>query len=157
MANFIKRLFTRSPRATQALHGDQVPVKDRDTESEIPSVAAPTTTAAAATEVEPGGDLEVAVPDEQKHSDDLAQPADTPAADLHGGSNETVADAPATGEPLAPATARTSDDAPSLGTGSGAAPDSTWTVQRLRDEAKSRGIAGYSRMTKADLLAVLAK
>lgn len=157
MANFLKRLFTRNPRATEVLHGDQVPVKDRSTESDVPSVPAPTTTAAAATEVEPGGDHEVAVPEAQKTAGDLARPADTPAADLHGGSNEDVTDAPATGEPLPPATAQTSDDAPTLTTAAGATPDATWTVQRLRDEAKSRGIAGYSRMTKADLLAVLAK
>lgn len=38
--------------------------------------------------------------------------------------------------------------------GSGA-PDSSWTVTDLRTEAKKRDITGYSRMTKAQLLATL--
>jgi hypothetical protein len=158
MANFLQRLFTRSRRATEVLHGDQVPVRDRDLEPE--TAPAETTTTAAETEVEPGGDLEVAVPDEQKSASDLASPADTPAADLHGGANETTSAAgtdAALGEPLPPASALTDDDAPSLAPASATTPDATWTVTRLREEAKARGIAGYSRMPKADLLAVLSK
>ena len=31
-------------------------------------------------------------------------------------------------------------------------PDTEWTVAALRAEARSRGLAGYSRMTKAQLL-----
>ena len=37
-----------------------------------------------------------------------------------------------------------------------AGPDESWTVTRLRAEARARGIAGYSRKTKAQLLADLA-
>jgi chromosome segregation ATPase len=32
------------------------------------------------------------------------------------------------------------------------APDESWTVTRLRAEARTRGVAGYSRKTKAQLL-----
>jgi len=35
------------------------------------------------------------------------------------------------------------------------APDDTWTVTRLRAEARARGVAGYSRKTKEQLLADL--
>lgn len=42
------------------------------------------------------------------------------------------------------------------GTASTSAPDASWTVTALRAEARSRGIAGYSRKSKADLLAALA-
>jgi len=35
------------------------------------------------------------------------------------------------------------------------APDDSWTVARLRTEARSRGLAGYSRLTKAQLLEAL--
>jgi archaellum component FlaC len=34
-------------------------------------------------------------------------------------------------------------------------PDASWTVAQLRAEARKREIAGYSRMTKAQLIAVL--
>ena len=34
--------------------------------------------------------------------------------------------------------------------------DESWTVTRLRAEARARGVAGYSRKTKAQLLADLA-
>jgi hypothetical protein len=54
--------------------------------------------------------------------------------------------APAAPEPAAPASpARV------------AGPDESWTVTRLRTEARSRGVAGYSRKTKAQLLADLAR
>ena len=36
-----------------------------------------------------------------------------------------------------------------------AGPDDTWTVADLRAEAKRRGMTGYSRKTKAELLAEL--
>lgn len=36
-----------------------------------------------------------------------------------------------------------------------AGPDESWTVARLRAEAKARGLTGYSRKTKAELLADL--
>jgi hypothetical protein len=35
------------------------------------------------------------------------------------------------------------------------APDASWTVARLRDEARSRGLTGYSGRTKAQLLELL--
>ncbi len=34
-------------------------------------------------------------------------------------------------------------------------PDDSWTVADLREEAKRRGLSGYSRMTKAELLTEL--
>lgn len=34
-------------------------------------------------------------------------------------------------------------------------PDDTWTVAALRAEARSRGLAGYSRRSKSDLIAAL--
>jgi hypothetical protein len=37
------------------------------------------------------------------------------------------------------------------------APDASWTVAALRDRARTAGIAGYSRMTKATLLDRLTK
>jgi hypothetical protein len=37
----------------------------------------------------------------------------------------------------------------------GASPDDSWTVADLRAEAKRRRLTGYSRMTKAELLALL--
>ncbi len=36
-----------------------------------------------------------------------------------------------------------------------AVPDESWTVTRLRAEARARGVAGYSRKSKAQLLADL--
>jgi hypothetical protein len=38
----------------------------------------------------------------------------------------------------------------------GLSPDESWTVTALRAEARTRGIAGYSRKSKTDLLAALA-
>ena len=34
-------------------------------------------------------------------------------------------------------------------------PDESWTVTRLRATARARGVAGYSRMSKADLIDAL--
>jgi peptidoglycan hydrolase CwlO-like protein len=45
-----------------------------------------------------------------------------------------------------------STTAPERGAVSGAAPDDSWTVTRLRAEARARGVAGYSRKTKEQLL-----
>jgi lysophospholipase len=39
----------------------------------------------------------------------------------------------------------------------GATPDESWTVADLRAEAKRRGLGGYSRKTKAQLLADLTR
>jgi|GEM_PF-2965279 len=36
-----------------------------------------------------------------------------------------------------------------------AGPDESWTVARLRAEARARGIVGYSRLTKAQILEAL--
>ncbi|MEO5709489.1 MAG: hypothetical protein ABIQ59_06680 [Nocardioidaceae bacterium] len=36
-----------------------------------------------------------------------------------------------------------------------AGPDDSWTVVALRDEARTQGLTGFSRMSKADLLAAL--
>jgi chromosome segregation ATPase len=41
------------------------------------------------------------------------------------------------------------------GAGDGARPDVTWTVTALRVAARDRGITGYSRRTKAELLRLL--
>src|SRR5262245_19812057 len=46
------------------------------------------------------------------------------------------------------------DPAPEAAAG-GSVPDENWTVTALRAEARSRGITGYSRKTKAELLAEL--
>ncbi len=34
-------------------------------------------------------------------------------------------------------------------------PDETWTLAALKDEARTRGLTGYSRLSKADLLSAL--
>jgi hypothetical protein len=39
--------------------------------------------------------------------------------------------------------------------GGSSAPNSSWTVAQLRQEARARGITGVSRMRKADLLEAL--
>lgn len=39
--------------------------------------------------------------------------------------------------------------------GTAAGPDDSWTVSDLKSEAKRRGLTGYSRMNKAELLAHL--
>jgi hypothetical protein len=39
--------------------------------------------------------------------------------------------------------------------GASTTPDDTWNVTRLRAEARGRGVAGYSRKTKEQLLAEL--
>jgi Rho termination factor-like protein len=39
--------------------------------------------------------------------------------------------------------------------GAGSTPDDSWTVAELREEARSRGLTGYSRKKKAELLAAL--
>ena len=39
--------------------------------------------------------------------------------------------------------------------GSASGPDASWTVAELRAEAKRRGVTGYSRKTKSQLLAAL--
>jgi hypothetical protein len=39
--------------------------------------------------------------------------------------------------------------------GASATPDDSWTVTALRSEARARGVVGYSRKTKAQLLADL--
>jgi lysophospholipase len=70
---------------------------------------------------------------------------------------------PAASEPEAPSLARplssdedlppTSEVAPDS---TGAGPDPSWTVAELRAEARSRGLSGMSRKTKAELLDALA-
>ncbi len=45
--------------------------------------------------------------------------------------------------------------APVAPTGPATGPDETWTVTALRAEARSRGLPGYSRKSKAELLADL--
>lgn len=54
--------------------------------------------------------------------------------------------------PSPPAQPTTADAPADVATG---APDDSWTVTRLRAEARSRGLTGYSRKTKAELLAEL--
>ena len=56
--------------------------------------------------------------------------------------------------PAAPVTATPAPEASTLPTAS-TAPDESWTVTALRAEARRRGVAGYSRKTKAQLLADL--
>ncbi|MFZ2012515.1 MAG: hypothetical protein WAV00_01680 [Nocardioides sp.] len=41
------------------------------------------------------------------------------------------------------------------GTARRTAPDESWTVTQLRAEARAKGVPGYSRQTKAQLLAAL--
>jgi hypothetical protein len=52
------------------------------------------------------------------------------------------------GTPTSSAASRTASSAAS-------GPDDSWTVADLRAEAKKRGLTGYSRKSKADLLAEL--
>jgi lysophospholipase len=61
--------------------------------------------------------------------------------------------APLTAVPDPPAPA--AETATTTGSGAAATPDESWTVAALRAEARSRGITGYSRKSKAELLAVL--
>jgi predicted membrane-bound mannosyltransferase len=56
--------------------------------------------------------------------------------------------------PAAPVTATLAPAASSVPTASNA-PDESWTVTALRAEARRRGVTGYSRKTKAQLLADL--
>jgi hypothetical protein len=53
------------------------------------------------------------------------------------------------------APAASTDSAPADSSRSAAAPDESWTVVQLRAEARSRGIAGLSGKSKAELLAAL--
>jgi hypothetical protein len=48
-----------------------------------------------------------------------------------------------------------SSSAPGGSATGGAGPDDSWTVADLRAEAKRRGLTGYSRKTKTELLAEL--
>jgi hypothetical protein len=48
-----------------------------------------------------------------------------------------------------------SSSAPGSSATGGAGPDDSWTVADLRAEAKRRGLTGYSRKTKTELLAEL--
>ena len=57
-----------------------------------------------------------------------------------------------TGRAAAPSVAGPSSASGSAGSSS---PDDSWTVADLRAEAKKRGLTGYSRKTKAELLADL--
>ena len=50
---------------------------------------------------------------------------------------------------------KTSTAAPTTRSRAGSGPDDSWTVADLRAEAKKRGLTGYSRKTKAQLLAEL--
>jgi hypothetical protein len=73
----------------------------------------------------------------------------------------TSAPSPVAAPPASPVTAPTAaQSAPrnvvtSAAPSSGARPDDSWTVTALRAEARSRGVVGYSRKTKAQLLADL--
>ena len=62
------------------------------------------------------------------------------------------AEAPKAAAPKAAAPAASSQAA---SPGRATTPDDSWTVTALRAEARSRGVAGYSRKTKAQLLADL--
>jgi hypothetical protein len=68
-------------------------------------------------------------------------------------------DAPAQPDEVAPATEVVEVETPAESTpgpAPEAGPDDSWTVTALRAEARSRGLAGYSRKSKAELLAALA-
>jgi peptidoglycan hydrolase CwlO-like protein len=54
-----------------------------------------------------------------------------------------------------PSMPRPERTAPAVSTTAPTGPDESWTVTRLRAEARARGVAGYSRRTKAQLLADL--
>lgn len=76
-----------------------------------------------------------------------ATPTATPAVKSAAKSTATLAaKTPATSPVKAPA-------APAAKTS--AAPDDSWTVTRLRAEARAQTVAGYSRMTKGQLLAAI--
>lgn len=55
----------------------------------------------------------------------------------------------------APETAAATTDPTPVDSSPSAAPDASWTVVQLRSEARSRGIAGLSGKSKAELLAAL--
>ena len=59
---------------------------------------------------------------------------------------------PAAAVPPEPAATPTPAPTP---TGRATGPDDSWTVTRLRAEARARGVVGYSRKTKAQLIADL--
>jgi hypothetical protein len=67
-----------------------------------------------------------------------------PRADAPRSSTRGQGEAPATSAPASRAIPRPAT-----------APDASWTVARLREEARSRGLTGYSGRTKAQLLAIL--
>ena len=59
------------------------------------------------------------------------------------------------GGPPAKATGAAPSTAPAVPPSGSSGPDESWTVPALRAEAKKRGLTGYSRKTKAQLLAEL--
>jgi hypothetical protein len=67
-------------------------------------------------------------------------------------------DAPAQSDEVAPpveVVAIETPAEPAPGPASKGSPDDSWTVTALRAEARSRGLAGYSRKSKAELLSAL--
>lgn len=62
---------------------------------------------------------------------------------------------PRSGPTMAPAGAAAPVETPPAETMSPSRPDDTWTLTALRAEARARGLPGYSRKPKAQLLAEL--
>ena len=58
-------------------------------------------------------------------------------------------------EPIRAAAPTASDHTGPTGAVGASAPDETWTVAALKNQARAQGLTGFSRMSKADLLAAL--
>jgi hypothetical protein len=59
------------------------------------------------------------------------------------------------GAPAVRATSASPSSVPAASPSGPSSPDESWTVAALRAEARKRGLTGYSRKTKAELLAEL--
>lgn len=79
----------------------------------------------------------------------------TPAAAPKAEAPKAEAPKAAAPKAAAPAPAAPAASSQAASPGRATTPDDSWTVTALRAEARSRGVAGYSRKTKAQLLADL--
>jgi hypothetical protein len=78
----------------------------------------------------------------------------TQPAQTHTSTPPRAASTP-TATPVPTSDASAPDTQTGAQTQASSAPDATWTVVRLREEARTRGLTGVSGKTKAQLLALL--